>query len=70
MKCKSIKCNNETAECTFCEDCLDGLLNHELHIDDLVPGLENSIEPTWERIKTEKRKTMKPCYQYKEVSKN
>ena len=41
----------------FAKNCLDGLLNHELQIDDLVPGLENAIEPTWERIKNEKRKS-------------
>jgi len=57
MKCKSIKCNKQLEkELTFCPACLSGLLEHELSIDDLVPGLENAIEPNWERIKIEKRR--------------
>jgi len=41
---------------TFCNACLFGMLEHELYIDDLVPGLENAIVPNWERIKSEKRR--------------
>ena len=52
MKCKSIKCNNWPEKgLTFCNACLSGMLEHELFIDDLVPGLENAIESNWERIK-------------------
>lgn len=52
MKCTSIKCNNESElDLTFCNACLSGMLEHELHIDDLVPGLENAVHPIWDRIK-------------------
>ena len=55
MECKSIKCINKTERgLTFCNACLSGMLEHELSIDDLLPGLENAVEPTWERIKNEK----------------
>ena len=61
MKCISIKCNKKTeGVLTFCNACLSGMLWHELQIDDLVPGLENAIEPNWERIKNEKRKEVMP----------
>ena len=57
MKCISINCTNEPKTgSTFCPACLQGLLEHELHIDDLVPGLENAVHPIWDRITIEKRK--------------
>jgi len=63
MECISINCTNEPkAGSTFCPACLNGLLEHELHIDDLVPGLENAIEPTWERIKNEKRRNKQKSF--------
>jgi len=56
MKCISIKCTNETEpELHFCNSCLSGMLDFELHVDDLVPGLENAIEPTWERVKIKRK---------------
>jgi len=53
MKCKNYrKCKNQTDNGVyFCNACLTGLLEHELHIDDIVKGLENAIHPIWDRIK-------------------
>ena len=57
MECISIKCKNKPApELSFCDNCLIGMLYNKLHIDDLVPGLEDSLEPNWERIKKAKRR--------------
>jgi len=59
MKCISINCTNIPEiehGLTFCNACLSGMLDFELHVDDLVPGLENAVEPTWERVKMNKRK--------------
>ena len=56
MNCKNYRnCGNKTEhDLSFCNDCFNGLLEHELHIDDLVPGLENAIHPIWDRIKNGK----------------
>ena len=55
MKCRNRNCGNKTEhDLTFCEDCLTGLLEHELHIDDIVEGLENAIHPIWDRLKNKK----------------
>ena len=54
MNCISINCTNRPDVehgLTFCDACLAGMLISKLHVDDLVPGLENEIEPTWERVK-------------------
>jgi len=57
MICISIKCTNRPEpDLTFCNYCLSGMLDFELHIDDLVPGLDNAVEPTWERVKINIRK--------------
>jgi len=59
-ECISKDCSGKTLEdINFCNDCLDGMLVMELHIDDLVPGLENAVESTWERITEEKRRLRK-----------
>lgn len=55
--CISIKCTNRPEPgATFCNACLSGMMEFELHVDDLVPGLENAIEPTWERVKMNAKK--------------
>ena len=53
MKCKNYRnCGNKTEhDLSFCHDCLNGLLEHELHIDDIVEGLENAVHPVWDRMK-------------------
>ena len=59
MNCISINCTNipdVEHGLTFCDACLAGMLNSKLHVDDLVPGLENEIEPTWERVKIKRKK--------------
>ena len=52
MKCRNYSCKNKTEhELSFCNDCLNGLLEHELYIDDIVKGLDNAVHPIWDRIK-------------------
>jgi len=53
MECKNYRnCGNKTEyDLSFCDACLNGLLEHELHIDDIVEGLENAVHPIWDRIK-------------------
>lgn len=55
MKCKSKNCKNKIEDgLLFCNACLSDLLEHELHIDDIVLGLENAVHPIWDRIKNDK----------------
>jgi len=56
MECKNYhNCTNKTKHgLSFCDDCLTGLLEHELNIDDIVEGLENAIYPIWDRMKNNK----------------
>lgn len=59
-ECISRGCRLEPLpETKFCAVCLDGLLTKELHIDDLVPDLENAVYPVWDRITEEKKKLRK-----------
>jgi len=51
-KCISNGCTRKALESIhFCNSCLNGMLEHELHIDDLIPELENAVNPVWDRIK-------------------